>query len=119
MNLLKINDKTFPIHCGKNILYKDDCQFKFIESNELMMEVEESQDIRYLVIQEDITKGQRVEKFLVETVKRDGEVIKLSFGTIGYKKIIDFQKGIKVSSIRIIFENYCGKKIYLKRVSVS
>lgn len=116
---LKINDKTFPIHCRKNILYKDDCQFKFIESNELMIEVEETQDIRYLIIQEDITKGQRVEKFLVETVKRDGEVIKLSFGTIGYKKIIDLQKGIKVSSIRIIFENYRGKKIYLKRVSVS
>ncbi|NLJ17907.1 alpha-L-fucosidase [Globicatella sulfidifaciens] len=116
---LKINDKTFPIHCGKNILYKDDCQFKCVESNELIIEVEETQDIRYLIIQEDITKGQRVEKFLVEIVKRDGEVIKLFFGTIGYKKIIDLQKGIRVSSIRIIFENYRGKKIYLKRVSVS
>ena len=116
---LKINDKTFPIHCGKNILYKDDCQFKFVESNELIIEVEETQDIRYLIIQEDITKGQRVEKFLVEIVKRDREVIKLFFGTIGYKKIIDLQKGIRVSSIRIIFENYRGKKIYLKRVSVS
>ena len=116
---LKINDKTYPIHCGKNILHKDDCQFKFVEPDELMIEVEETQDIRYLIIQEDITKGQRVEKFLVEIVKRDGEVIKLSFGTIGYKKIIDLQKGIKVSSIRILFENYRGKKIYLKRVSVS
>ena len=57
--------------------------------------------IKYIVIMEDISQSQRVEKYTVEA-KINGKLVCLYEGTvIGYKKIIKLETPVKASEIRI------------------
>ena len=47
-----------------------------------------SQNARYLVLQEDITKGQRVESFELTITLEGGNPRVVKGGTIGYKRIV-------------------------------
>jgi alpha-L-fucosidase len=74
------------------------------EGKIIEMELEKEEEIDCIILQEDIRKGQRVRDFHIECLKGD-EWIPLSKSTsIGYKKILHFNK-TTVKKIRIVITN--------------
>ena len=89
----------------------------------ITVKLEKMEQIKYLVIQEDIRKSQRVEKFSVE-IKKDGLFEKVYDGTvIGYKKIVrlcgDFLSapGVTTDCLRIKISE-CRKEPVISFVGV-
>ena len=74
--------------------------------------------IKYLILQEDIEKSQRVERFEVFSKNSNSEYEALFSGTtIGYKKIIRFEKPLAVGNI-IIKIKACRCEPELKKIAI-
>ena len=89
----------------------------------ITINLEKPEQVKYLVIQEDIRKSQRVEKFSVE-IKKDGLFEKVYDGTvIGYKKIVRLcgdslsAPGVTTDCLRIKI-NECRKEPVISFVGV-
>ena len=89
----------------------------------ITINLEKPEQVKYLVIQEDIRKSQRVERFSVE-IKKDGLFEKVYDGTvIGYKKIVRLC-GDSLSAIGVMTDclrikiNECRKEPVISFVGV-
>lgn len=71
-------------------------------------------EVNCIVLEEDIAKGQRVEKFTVNAKDADGKPVKLTEGTtIGKKRILTFPT-TRVSAISVDVDQYRGRDFHVK-----
>ena len=88
-----------------------------VKSGEVCLTWAESKSVKYVVVQEHITLGQRVRKFVVDAY--DGaEWRQIAEGTtIGYKRILPLGDGITTTALRIRFLDSRGP-LTIDRVAV-
>ena len=74
-------------------------------------------EITYLILQEDITKSQRVENFTV-MVEQQGKLNEIYSGTvIGYKKIVKFAEKVETSKVQVRI-THCRCEPQLLKVAI-
>lgn len=83
-------------------IYKDSVVSCRGMGREFLLELPECEDIRYLVIQEDIHYGERIRKFKVEVKTVDGWKPYFNAQCIGHKRIIPLNEAI--CGVRLIVE---------------
>lgn len=99
-------DSTDGQYVVDHILTEDERCWKgedYVESPTITIELIESKEVEYLVLQEQIRLGQRVEGFTVWAELDDGRKVLIYEGTtIGYKKICKINP-IQTKMIEIVF----------------
>lgn len=83
-------------------VYKDPVVSCNGTGNEFALELPKSEQVRYLIMQEDIHYGERVRKFKVEIRTEDGWKPCFEAHCIGHKRIVPLNKSI--SGVRLIIE---------------
>ncbi|EGJ71605.1 coagulation factor 5/8 type domain protein [Bacteroides coprosuis DSM 18011] len=84
-----------------NLVANPTVKHKVSEGNSIRYHLENEENINTLLIQEDISNGQRIEKFEIEG-KFDDEWIQIAEGTtVGYKRLIRLPQDIKVEKLRL------------------
>lgn len=96
--------KTF----GKNYLQKGDTYWKVASGESREYKVQKGALVNTFLIQEDISKGQRVEDFLVEAYVNGAWRHVAEGTTVGYKRLIRFSDS-KAEKIRITVRSARGK----------
>lgn len=115
----KINQLNTDIELNYTLEVGEDISFNGINSNtnvqssEMIVNFEKELSLNYLIIQEDITKSQRIEDLTIELIDQDNNIYKKNIGTVGYKKIVDFENERKVKKIIIRINKYRGEKTYI------
>lgn len=115
----KINQLNTDIKLNYTLEVGEDISFNGINSNtnvqssEMIVNFEKELSLNYLIIQEDITKSQRIEDLTIELIDQDNNIYKKNIGTVGYKKIVDFENERKVKKIIIRINKYRGEKTYI------
>jgi alpha-L-fucosidase len=75
------------------------------EGNSIDLEFQQPTEVNHVILQEDLTKGQRVLAFSVEGMNEKGEWKELYAGTsVGYKRICQFEP-LRVKKVRVSFPN--------------
>ncbi|MGX7078243.1 alpha-L-fucosidase [Globicatella sanguinis] len=115
----KINQLNTDIELNYTLEVGDDISFNGINSNtnvqssEMIVNFEKELSLKYLIIQEDITKSQRIEDLTIQLIDQDNNLHTKNIGTVGYKKIVDFENERKVKKIIIKINKYRGEKTYI------
>ncbi|MDO4780144.1 MAG: alpha-L-fucosidase [Bacteroides sp.] len=89
-------DKTF----SNNFVAKPNVYKKLKEGKSVVYKLKNATDVNVFMLQEDITKGQRVEEFTIEA-SVNGQWKQIARGTtIGYKRMVRFN-AVKTDAIKI------------------
>lgn len=103
---------------GENIEMLDVEYEKASESHMIEIKLDKATELQYIVLQEDLTKSQRIEKVSIELMSVDSNITRCDFGTVGYKKIIEVNPSSKIKQVNINIEEYRGDKVYLSKISL-
>lgn len=106
-------EQNYTIEVGEDISFNGINSNTNIQSNEMIVSFEKELSLKYLIIQEDITKSQRIEDLTIELIDQDNDIYRKNIGTVGYKKIVDFENELKVKKIIIRINKYRGDKTYI------
>lgn len=98
-----------------NKIQKGKRYWKALAGDEQVYRLEKNEKVNVVMLQEDITKGQRVEKFTVEALTDEGwtEIVKGT--TVGYKRLLRFP-AIKATRLRIRIDE-CRLPAHIKQVA--
>jgi len=102
-----MQDADFSKEAQSQMIFSDNCGEVVWESVDIPATVEAilpyEETFNVIMLQEDITKGQRIERFRVEVWNGDQWEAIASSTTIGYKKLLRVPK-ITTSKIRLVIE---------------
>lgn len=85
-------------------IYKDPMVSCRGTGTEFVLELPESEYVRYLIIQEDIHYGERIREFKIEVKTEQGWELHFEAHCIGHKRIIPVDKSI--NAVRVIVEKF-------------
>lgn len=104
---------NYTLEVGEDIYFNGINSNTNIQSNEMILDFEKELSLKYLIIQEDITKSQRIENLTIELIDQDNNICLKNIGTVGYKKIVDLENELNIKKIIIKINQYRGEKVYI------
>lgn len=83
-----------------------------------VVELDEQMETGVISLQEDISRGQRVERFHVDGLLPDGKWTKIADGTtIGYKRLLKLRRPGRYARIRVVIDEGRGQAVYLRHIN--
>lgn len=84
----------------------------------VVVELKPDMEIGVVMLQEDISRGQRVEKFHVDGLMDDGSWSQIARGTtIGYKRLLPLEVPAKYSKIRLVIDEGRGESVLIRHIN--
>lgn len=84
----------------------------------VVVELDPDMEIGVVMLQEDISRGQRVEKFHVDGLLDNGDWTQIAQGTtIGYKRLLPLQVPAKYSKIRLVIDEGRGESVLIRHIN--
>lgn len=84
----------------------------------VVTELDPDMQVGVILLQEDISRGQRVEKFHVDGLMDDGTWSQIAKGTtIGYKRLLPLEVQAKYSKIRLVIDEGRGSSVFIRHIN--
>lgn len=84
----------------------------------VVTELNPDMQVGVILLQEDISRGQRVEKFHVDGLMDDGTWSQIAQGTtIGYKRLLPLEVQARYSKIRLVIDEGRGGSVFIRHIN--